>query len=89
MKEKKQEVNLTKSLTELQEIVTWFEEQDNVDVEQGLDKIREAAKLIKGSKLRLSQIQNEFKEIENEIDSEIDTENENDTEESSDEDSDF
>lgn len=68
MKEKKEEVNLTKSLTELQEIVTWFEEQDNVDVEQGLDKIREAAKLIKGSKLRLSQIQNEFKEIENEMD---------------------
>ena len=67
MSEKKKEVNLTESLGELQEIVAWFEEQDDVDVEQGLVKVREAAGLIKGSKQRLSQIQNEFKEIEKEI----------------------
>jgi len=68
MSEKKKEVNLTESLGELQEIVAWFEEQDDVDVEQGLVKVREAAGLIKGSKQRLSQIQNEFKEIEKEMD---------------------
>lgn len=71
MAEKKRKVNLTKSLIQLQEIVAWFEEQDNVDVELGLDKVREAAQLIKGSKIRLSQIQNEFKEIENEINEDI------------------
>lgn len=66
--EKNQEkVNLTDSLEKLNEIVSWFEEQDNVDVEAGLGKVREAAVLIKASKSRLAEIENEFKEIEKEI----------------------
>lgn len=64
---KKQDTNLTTALAELSAIVGWFDEQDNVDVEQGLDKVREAARLIKESKARLSQIENEFKEIEKEM----------------------
>lgn len=64
---KKQDVNLTESLAELNAIVGWFDEQENVDVEQGLEKVREAAKLIKDSKTRLAQIENEFKEIEKEM----------------------
>ncbi len=64
---KKQDVNLTESLAELNSIVEWFDEQENVDVEQGLEKVREAAKLIKDSKTRLAQIENEFKEIEKEM----------------------
>jgi exonuclease VII small subunit len=64
---KKQDVNLTESLAELNAIVEWFDEQENVDVEQGLEKVREAAKLIKDSKTRLAQIENEFKEIEKEM----------------------
>lgn len=64
---KKQEINLTKSLTELTAIVSWFDEQENVDVEQGLEKVRLAATLIKESKTRLAQIENEFKEIEKEM----------------------
>ncbi len=64
---KKQDVNLTESLAELNSIVGWFDEQENVDVEQGLEKVREAAKLIKNSKARLAQIENEFKEIEKEM----------------------
>ena len=61
---KKQEINLTKSLSELNAIVSWFDTQENVDVEQGLEKVRAAATLIKESKTRLAQIENEFKEIE-------------------------
>lgn len=67
MATKKTEVNLTESLAELNGIVTWFDEQDDVDVEQGLEKVRDAAKLIKDSKTRLAQIENEFKEIEKEM----------------------
>ena len=67
MATKPEKVNLTKSLEELNNIVGWFEEQDNVDVEVGLEKVREAAKLIKASKSRLAEIENEFKEIEKEI----------------------
>jgi hypothetical protein len=64
---KKQDVNLTHSLIELNAIVGWFDTQENVDVEQGLENVREAAKIIKASKTRLSQIENEFKEIEKEM----------------------
>lgn len=64
---KKQETNLTQSLTELNKIVSWFDEQENVDVEQGLDKVRAAAQIIKESKTRLAHIENEFKEIEKEM----------------------
>ena len=64
---KKQETNLTESLAELNEIVSWFDAQENVDVEQGLEKVRAAATLIKESKTRLAKIENEFKEIEKEM----------------------
>ncbi len=67
MATKKTEVNLTESLAELNEIVAWFGAQDEVDVEQGLEKVRAAATLIKGSKARLAQIENEFTEIEKEM----------------------
>ncbi len=67
MAPKPEKVNLTKSLEDLNAIVSWFEHQDNVDVEMGLEKVREAAKLIKDSKGRLAEIENEFKEIEKEI----------------------
>lgn len=59
--------NLTKSLTELEEIVNWFDEQGEVDVEQGLTKVKAAAVLIKDSKARLAEIENEFQAIEKEI----------------------
>lgn len=64
---KKTDVNLTESLAKLTTIVSWFDAQPEVDVEQGLDKVREAAKLIKDSKTRLAEIENEFKEIEKEM----------------------
>ncbi len=60
-------VNLTQSLQELEGIVEWFDEQEEVDVEQGLTKVKAAAKLIKDSKSRLAAIENEFAEIEKEI----------------------
>jgi hypothetical protein len=67
MVDKKQKVNLTESLKQLNGIVVWFEDQEEVDVEVGLEKVREASKLIKSSKIRLAEIENEFKEIEKEI----------------------
>lgn len=71
MATKSEKINLTKSLEELNAIVGWFEGQEQVDVEAGLDKVRQAAKLIKNSKTRLAEIENEFKEIEREIDEDI------------------
>ena len=57
-------INLTQSLKELNDIVEWFAQQEDVDVEAGLVKVREATALIKDSKTRLAEVQNEFKEIE-------------------------
>ena len=67
MAHKSDPVNLTKSLEELGSIVSWFENQTNVDVEVGLEKVRAAAALITTSKTRLTEIENEFRELEKEI----------------------
>ena len=68
MVEKK--VNLKESLSKLNGIVEWFDEQEEVDVEVGLEKVKEGAELIKSCKKRLSEVENEFKEIQREIDKE-------------------
>lgn len=67
----KNENNLNSSLSELSEIADWFEQQQEVDVEKGLEKVKRASEIIKVSKKRLGDIENQFKEIKAEIDSEI------------------
>lgn len=69
MSKKSEAINLTTSLEELSTIVSWFENQNNVDVEVGLEKVRAAAALITSSKTRLAEIENEFRELEKEISS--------------------
>ena len=64
MTKKSETVNLTESLAELGTIVSWFENQSNIDVEIGLEKVRAAAALITASKTRLTEIENEFHELE-------------------------
>ncbi len=63
----KEKQNLNKSLKELEEITAWFDNQEEVDVEEGLKKVKEAIKIIKDSKSRLKEIENEFEEIKKEI----------------------
>ena len=63
----KQTTDLTKTLKELHTIVEWFEDQEDVDIEEGLKKVKDAAGLIKLSKTRLKEVENEFEEIEKEI----------------------
>ena len=60
-------VNLTKNLKEIEEIVNWFEDQSEVDVEKGIEKVKVGAKLIKESKKRLSAIENEFEEVKKDL----------------------
>lgn len=57
------DVNLNETLKKLANIVSWFESQSEIDVEKGLEYVKEGANLIKLSKERLSEIENEFKEI--------------------------
>lgn len=60
-------INLTETLKELDGIAAWFEAQGDVDVEQGLVKIKQGAELIKKSKKRLSAVENTFEEIKKQI----------------------
>lgn len=59
--------DLTSDLKKLSAISEWFEEQEEVDVEEGLKKVKEAAALIKTSRERLKAVENEFEEIKKEI----------------------
>lgn len=67
MKKTSTQTNLNETLKKLKEIVSWFEDQTELDVEKGLDYVREGAELIKVSRERLTQIENEFKEIKKEL----------------------
>lgn len=62
--------NLNENLKKLEEISQWFDNSKEVDVEQGLEKVKEAVVLIKESKERLKKIENEFEEIKKEMDTE-------------------
>ena len=67
-KEKPDTKNLNNSLKRLFEITEWFDNQEEIDVEEGLKKVKEAAELIKASKERFKTVENEFEEIKKEID---------------------
>ena len=62
-----EKLNLTESLKKLEEINTWFENQEEIDVEKGLEKVKEGAKLVKASRERLAEIENEFEEVKKEL----------------------
>ena len=62
--------NLNSSLKKLAEIVEWFQSQKEVDVEMGLEKVKEGAVLIKASRERLKEVENEFEEIKKSLDNE-------------------
>ncbi len=59
--------NINDSLKKLASIVSWFENQSEIDVEKGLEYVKEAAELVKTSRERLKEIENEFKEIKKDI----------------------
>lgn len=60
-------VNLKESLKNLNEIVEWFESQEEIDVEAGLEKVKKGAELVKACKRRLTEIENEFEAIKKDI----------------------
>ena len=62
--------NLGENLKELAAIAEWLEAQERSeepDFDAGLQKVREAAELIKASRARLTSVENEFHEITKEM----------------------
>ncbi len=58
---------LQNNLNTLAEISEWFEFRNEIDIEEGLIKLKQAAEIIKSIKKRLREINNEFEEIKIEI----------------------
>jgi len=58
---------LKESFKKLESIVKWFDEQKEIDVEAGLEKVKEGSVLIKESKKRLKSLENEFENVKKEI----------------------
>jgi exonuclease VII small subunit len=54
---------IAKDLEKLEAIAAWFESSETVDVEEGLQKVKEGAELAKKLKERLKEIENEFEEV--------------------------
>ena len=67
-KEKIDGRNLNENLKRLAKITDWFDTQEEIDVEEGLKKVKEAIGLIKASRERLKAVENEFEEIKKEMD---------------------
>ncbi len=60
-------INIDEKLKKLSEIAEWFETREDVNIEEGLAKVKEAAEIIKVSKSRLQEIENEFEEIKKDV----------------------
>lgn len=56
-------IDLTDTIKKLRAISEWFDAQEEVDVEKGIEKVREGALLIKEGKKRLGELENEFEEV--------------------------
>lgn len=63
----KETVNLTETIKKLRAITAWFESQDEIDVEKGLERIKDGAELIKASRTRLKELENEFEEVKKQL----------------------
>lgn len=67
---RKEEKSLKEMFIELQGVVDWFKESEAVDVEEGLEKLKTGAVLIKDSRKRLKELENKFEEVQAELDDE-------------------
>ena len=63
---------LRDSLKKLKDIVSWFDQREEVDVETGLEKVKEGAILIKESKKQLKELENEFEKVKADLGEESD-----------------
>lgn len=72
MKKNQDSKNFEQNLKKLQDIVSWFEEHDEIDLEKSLEKIKEGSELLKECKKDLKEIDNVFKEVEKDLEKDSD-----------------
>jgi len=54
-------------MKKLRAITEWFESQEEVDVELGILKVKEGADLIRMSRERLKELENEFEDVKSKL----------------------
>ncbi len=59
--------SISQSLSHLEKIIEWFDKQSEVQVEEGLKKVKEGAVVIKDLRGRLKEVENEFIELKKEL----------------------
>ena len=64
------EIDFKALQTELVEINSWFESQNDIDPKTALDKYRRSVEIVKLMKSYLTEVENEFKVISQELDNE-------------------
>jgi exonuclease VII small subunit len=62
-----QDASLQDTLEELESIVGWFDTQEKPDVEAGLKKVKRGVSLIKSSKSKFRELENEFENVKEEL----------------------
>ena len=65
----KKEKNFKEMFEELREINSWFEDED-IDLDEGLKKLKQGKDLIDKCKEKLADVENEFEELTKEIEEE-------------------
>jgi exodeoxyribonuclease VII small subunit len=68
--EEKEKTTLQEDLKKLQEISHYFENEESVDIEEGLKKVEEGARLAKKLKLRLKAVENKFETLTKDLNKE-------------------
>ena len=61
---------ISNSLKKLEQIVGWFDAQEEVDVEEGLKRVKDGVALLKELKMRLKKVENEFEEVKKGLEAE-------------------
>jgi exodeoxyribonuclease VII small subunit len=65
--------SLKETLQRLKEIIKELEEDDAVDVEAGLEKVKEGAGLVKDAREKFEKLENEFTDIRDDLNTEEDS----------------
>lgn len=67
VKKSENKIDLATNIKDLRAIAKWFDDQAEVDVEEGLLKLKEGARIIKESRSRLADLENQFEEVKKEL----------------------
>ncbi|MCL4399923.1 exodeoxyribonuclease VII small subunit [Patescibacteria group bacterium] len=67
MTEKKSKSDIASDLNDLQKIVEWFESREDVDVEEGLKKVKEGSLIVKRLRARIKDVENDFEILKKDL----------------------